>query len=386
MEEIEAKNVYSEKEKEDTMKNPFTPSFGQIPCQIAGRKDVMTELDYAFDNAPGDPSLTSVFVGARGTGKTALLTYYAKEMAGEGWISVNVFCLPGMMEDIYLQTMRNAAHLLDVESTTNITATVKAAVAGFGGELKLEKEKKEALSNWRTRMTDLIQKLNAIGTGLLITIDEINPKEPEMTQFIAVYQMWIREERKVALLMAGLPNNVSSLISSGDISFLRRASQYEFPMIPEYEVADCFRHTIEIGGKSIGDEALDIATEAIGGFPFMLQLVGYRAFMHAGENAEVSAEDVTEGIRMAVRDLKYRVLKPTLDEVSDMGISFLRAMAEDEESSLMTDIAERLGKTASYVSTYRGRLIAQGVIEARGRNQVVYALPFLREFLSEYGR
>lgn len=368
------------------MKNPFTPSFGQVPCQIAGRKDVMTELDYAFDNAPGDPSLTSVFVGARGTGKTALLTYYAKEMSGDGWISVNVSCLPGMMEDIFLQTERNAAHILSGETTTNITATVKATVAGFGGELKLEKEKKEEVSNWRIRMTDLIEQLNRIGTGLLITIDEISPKEPEMTQFIAVYQMWIREERKVALLMAGLPNNVSSLISSGEISFLRRASQYEFPMISGYEVADCFRYTVEKGGKTIGDEALNIAVEAICGFPFMLQLVGYRAFMHAGENTEVSAEDVREGIHMAIKDMKYRVLKPTLDEVSDMGIAFLRSMAEDEEYSLTTDIAERLGKTAGYVSTYRGRLVAQGVIESRGRNQVVYALPFLKEFLSEYDR
>ena len=87
---------------------------------------------------------------------------------------------------------------------------------------------------------------------------------------------------------------------------------------------------------------------------------------------------------MAQRDMRNRILRPTLDELSDMDIKFLLAMLEDEDSSLSEEIEMRLNKTASYVTTYRKRLLDQGVIEMQGRARVRIALPGVREYLSEY--
>ena len=55
-------------------KNPFTPTFGSVPPFLAGREHILRDINRGFINGPGDPNLSTIFTGARGTGKTALLS------------------------------------------------------------------------------------------------------------------------------------------------------------------------------------------------------------------------------------------------------------------------------------------------------------------------
>src|SRR5699024_10029950 len=82
------------------LRNPFTPSFGQIPPYLAGRSRIVSDMGRAFDRGPGDPNLSTILVGARGTGKTALLSYLAEMALGQGWVSASVTAEEGMLEDI----------------------------------------------------------------------------------------------------------------------------------------------------------------------------------------------------------------------------------------------------------------------------------------------
>ena len=368
-----------------TVKNPFTPNFGQVPCQLAGRDALISELLYAYDNAPGDPALTTILIGARGTGKTALMTFVAQKAQAQGWIAVNVTCIKGMLEDIYQQAVRNAAHILDKCGKGSLSKlSVKASAGIISAETGFSFIGDDKNANWRIRLTDVLEKLNEQGTGLLITIDEVNPSLDEMIHFASVYQMFVREERKIALLMAGLPHNVSLLLNDDSVSFLRRASQKYLGRIEDYEVEKAFEETAKYGGKRVTSKALKLAAEGIYGFPFMLQLVGFRSWKESGEKDEINSDDVAAGILLAKKDLETRVLKTTLDEVSDMGLQFLSAMLEDEESSALSDIAGRMGKSSAYVSNYRKRLLEQGLIEQVGRGRIKYALPMLRSYLAEY--
>ena len=52
----------------------------------------------------------------------------------------------------------------------------------------------------------------------------------------------------------------------------------------------------------------------------------------------------------------------------------------------MGSIAGRLGKSASWVSQYRRRLLEQGVIREVGRRFVAYEMPMMREFLQLRGK
>ena len=371
-------------------KNPFTPNFGQVPLEIAGRNDVINSLEYAFSNAPGDPALTSILVGARGNGKTALMSYIGKQMRTNGWIVVHTSCIPGMLEDIYIQTIRETKELLSTEKSYKVSATLKASFAILSGEIRIQPESISNASNWRLRITEIIEELNKLGIGLIITIDELDPKLDEMTTFASVYQMLIREERKVALIMAGLPNKVSGFLNNEKITFMRRATKFTLTAIPKYDVRNAFKATVERGGKTIAEEALDIAVDAINGFPFMLQLVGYRSFIAAGTRKRITKEDVRAGIAIAKNDLKDRVLKSTLDEISDTGIVFLQAMANDTEPSTISSVAKAMNQMESYVRTYHNRLLERGVIMdtsvVRGNKKFVFALPYMKEYLEEYER
>lgn len=70
-------------------KNPFTPTFGSIPPFLAGREHILRDINRGFINGPGDPNLSTIFTGARGTGKTALLSLLSETALEHDWIAAN---------------------------------------------------------------------------------------------------------------------------------------------------------------------------------------------------------------------------------------------------------------------------------------------------------
>ena len=45
------------------LENPFTPSFGVVPAHLAGRQQIIRDLDRAFLSQRRRPELTSIFWG-----------------------------------------------------------------------------------------------------------------------------------------------------------------------------------------------------------------------------------------------------------------------------------------------------------------------------------
>jgi hypothetical protein len=369
-------------EKGTLMQNPFTPSFGKIPAYLAGREYLEIEILDALENGSGNPSQTSLFVGARGTGKTAMLGYLALKAQERGWVTASTTATSGMLEDILQQAARNTKHLLEKNNEKKISG-VSISVAGFGAQATWDNQA-EATPNWRTRITNLLDKLEEQNLGLLITVDEVDPRLDEMIQLITVYQHLVVEERKVALLMAGLPHKVSGLISSESVSFLRRASRKEMGNIPDYEIEQAFRITAEIGGKTFASDALAQAVSCAKGFPYMMQLIGYRSWASANGAKIIKQKDVKQGIDLATADMRERVLRSTLNELSEKDLAFCAAMLKDKNGSVSADIGKRLNASSSSVSTYKRRLLDGGIIQMVNRTRFDFALPLLREYLPEY--
>ena len=363
--------------------NPFTPGFGQFPHMMAGRNDIFCELDYAYNNAPGDPGLTSIIIGARGTGKTAILSHYSKEVESIGWISVDTVCQKGLLDDIYQQTVLKTRHLIDSDISSNNKSRFKSKFELLGIGVEYEKEEVAISSNWRVKMSELIDLLSEQNIGLLITIDEVDPKLDEMIYFASIYQLFLRESKKIALLMAGLPYNVSVLLKHRQVSFLRRSSQFVIKNIDNFEIKNAFIDTLEYGGKSIEEDALNYAIDEIAGFPYLFQLIGYRAFRIAGEESIIKKEHILKATDFAINDLKIQVLKNTLDELSRTDLLFLKAMCEDSNYSSIKDISTRLNKSASYIGAYKKKLLEHGVIEEISRGTIKFAIPHLKEYLIE---
>jgi hypothetical protein len=357
--------------------NPFTPTFGEAPVVFAGRSTLLRSLSNAYQRKQRDPFLTTLVSGARGTGKTSLLTVAGERAKENGWVTADVSAIPGMLEDIIERVCEGASHLVVTEESAKIIGL------GIGQLFNIELERPEAATgNWRTRMNRLLDQLEKTDTGLLITVDEVTASLNEMITLASVYQHFVRENRKVALLLAGLPHNVSQLLQDKSVSFLRRAKQVQLGRIGDADIESAFIKTIRGAGKTIGEGDTSAAISAIDGFPFMLQLVGYHTWEGCTSDV-VSATDIKNGIKLANSDMKNEVLEASWKTTSAKDREFLAAMAEGETPVTVGALAERMGVGNSYAGQYKYRLLEQGLIEEPATGLVDFALPTLREFVAE---
>ena len=221
------------------------------------------------------------------------------------------------------------------------------------------------------------------GLGLMIAVDEIDASEEELIRLASVYQLFVTDNRRVALIMAGLPYNVERAKKDKKISFVRRAQQRQLTRIEDFEVADAIRKTVKKGGREIEEGAVEIAVKAAEGFPFMIQLVGYRMWEESPDTLRISAEDARAGAALAGTELRTYILESTYRELSDGDVVFLEAMLRDEKDSLLKDISKRLGKSSGYVGTYKERLCRAGIIGETDRNRIGFELPGFRDYLKE---
>ena len=360
------------------MKNPFTPTFGIVPPYLAGRDVILNDMNKAFDNWPGDPNLSTILIGPRGSGKTALLSCIGDVALEKGWIVADTSASEDMMEDILQRAIDKASEFISGESGRHLTGIDIGSVLGLSWTVDSNHQ-----PNWRSQMSELLTKLGARDVGLLITIDEVRGDIDAMVKFASIYQLLRREGTKLALVMAGLPSQVSDLIGNKSDSFLRRSRQQYLGRISDTDIRSAFRKTIESAGKCIEPKALDNAVQASDGFAYMMQLVGFQMWDVSGDKQVISEEDAVQGISLAKQDFQSGVLNNTYRELSKGDIDFLKAMLPDTESSKVSDIAKRLGKSSGYASTYKKRLLQAGIIEETHRSQISFAMPLFRDYLQE---
>ena len=361
--------------KHETVKrsNPFTPSFGSVPPSLAGREEIIDDVLSGLNNGVGDPNRASILSGARGTGKTVLLTTISNDAESQGWVSVNVTSGDGLLNEIIIQIRDKASHILSKKKKKKLEG-LQVGPLGFTID-NLEKK-----TSWRSEITKVIQELNEKNVGLFITVDEISQNDEELKTLIDAFQHFVREGRDVAILMAGLPHNISMLLQEKN-SFLRRAYQHSLNAISVDEVAYAIKETVEQGGRIISIDALNKAAESTNGFAFFIQLLGYHMWRQSPDEMEITAKDVEGAIIFAKRDMRRMVLDSTYYELTDREKQFVEAMAADDRESRISEIAERMGIEKNNASQIKKRLTERGVIYETGRGKVAYVIPLLREYL-----
>ena len=354
--------------------NPFTPVFGNEPPILAGRTQLIRNVINGLENAPGDPNRITIFTGPRGSGKTVLLTAIATEAEKIGWISIHTAASSLMLDQFVEQLERRADQFLDKKAKSKITG-IQISGVGFQREIMEERKK-----TWRAEMDEYLDVLAKYNVGLLFTVDEVVAGFPEMIEFVSTFQFFIREKRNVALLMAGLPNNVMQMFQNPSISFLRRAFRRNLEPIAHPEVRATIKKTIELSGREIEGKALEMAAETAKGFPFMIQLIGYHSFNQSNRKA-ITEKDVMAGLVDAELDMESMILDASMNDLSDIDILFLKNMLQDADESKMGDISSRMGVSPSYASHYKRRLVNQGILSETGRGKVVFSMPMLKEML-----
>lgn len=365
------------------MPNPFKPTAGANPPLLVGRDDLIEEFAESIEDGPGAPMRLSIFTGPRGVGKTVILNAIADRVQADyQWIVLHETATRGFIARLARAIRRE----LDAGPRRRITGVTLPSVLGSGGGgVQIAPPAQEMPDeDFREVIRPLLDRCEGNGTGVLITLDEVHADNSvELRQLATAVQHLIREERQFALAFAGLPNAVDELLTANQITFLRRADRRDLRDIPLADVARAFETTITESGRVIDPKALELATQATGGYPFMIQLVGYQLWRHAA-GTTITAAAAATAIEAARVRLGSLVHAPALRELSDIDRMYLLAMAQDDRPSKTSDIAHRMDKSTQYASVYRARLIAAGMIEPASHGTVRFAIPYLREYLIEH--
>nr|WP_298048555.1 ATP-binding protein [uncultured Bifidobacterium sp.] len=363
--------------------NPFKPTAGGEPPLLIGREKVIRDFDKGLDNGVGAPGRIMLITGARGTGKTVMLTVLGDKARAHKWDVIEETASDGLCERL-VNELRSKDSLID-KLTLAPSVSIAGASVSLGQAELSSKRMPETLRRAMSARLDVLEKHDA---GLMISIDETQAaSRADLIAIATAIQHQIRERRNVSIVFAGLPQMVSDLFDDEVITFLRRARTNVLADVPIDEVEEAFMQTFKDSGMSIDAVLVKRAAKATAGYPYMIQLVGYYIWDAADsrESTVISQEDVDEGIREAHVDLDNAVCIPELHGLSKNDRAYLQAMAIADGPSETRDIAKRMGRSAKYAATYRKRLLDAYVIQQTDRGEVDFAVPFLREYLREQG-
>jgi len=246
------------------MRNPFRPTFGASPYHWAGRSVVLEEFARSLDGYPGEPSRSMVIDGARGIGKTVLLTELEDIAAQHGWIVLRATGREDSVRTLVDTTI--PAKIAELAPPAGRTVTA-VQVSGFRVDTELL-DPTDPVPTLGTRMRDLLGLLT--GTGVLITVDEVQDADPDNLSAIAVtHQDLIRDDHHVALAMAGLTHGINRLLDLPGTTFLRRARRFELGPLTDDDARAILLATAE-DSKPIDADAADLAVDIARGYPYLV--------------------------------------------------------------------------------------------------------------------
>ena len=355
----------------------FQPTFGNRPEQYIGRDGVIEQFMEGLREPVGSRNRCTLFLGQRGMGKTALLLELNDRAQKAGYVVARVTAHEGMPQAIIEQFQLNGSKFFN-EDRRKLTG-VSAGVLGFSFGLTFS-EAAERQYGFRSKMSLLCDRLAEKGKGALILIDEVRTSAA-MREVAAAYQELVGDQKNIAIAMAGLPHAVSGILNDNVLTFLNRATKVELGLISTNLIRAYYERAFRMSGLILSDEILDQAAMATRGFPYLMQLVGYYILQYAQQGKAVTKAIIDKAEKAAMSDMVDNVFKPILNPLSDNDKIFLKALARFSGKVTTAELQAALGENGPAIQPYRKRLIEAGIIEAPRRGQLVFAVPYLADYL-----
>ena len=355
----------------------FQPTFGNRPEQFIGRDGVVERFMAGLKEPIGSRNRCTLFLGQRGMGKTALLLELGDRASKEGYVIARVTAHEGMPQAIIEQLQLNGSKYFNDEKRKLTGMT--AGMLGFSFGLTFS-ETAERQYGFRSKMSLLCDRLAEKGKGALILIDEVRTSVA-MREVAAAYQELVGDRKNVAIAMAGLPHAVSNLLNDSVLTFLNRATKEELGLISTNIIRAHYERAFKTIRIEASDEVLDRAALSTRGFPYLMQLIGYYMIQYTQERGNVTDAIMDKVEKAAMGDMEDNVFKPILNPLSDNDKVFLRALARCGETATTAKLQAELGQKSPAIQPYRKRLIEAGIIEAPRRGELVFAVPYLTDYL-----
>lgn len=338
------------------MKNPFTLAFGKSPINYIERAMQKNEIINSFseDNPPYQVCMVT---GVRGAGKTVLLTEIARYFREEeDWIVVDL-----NPERDLLQSL--AAELCNSSQLVPLFQDAKINLSFLG--LGIEMDGVPPITDISVAIERMLERIGK-KKKVLITIDEVTSNE-HMREFVSEFQIYMRKEYPVYLLMTGLFENIYELQNEKSLTFLYRAPKVELRPLSESMIAQRYEKIFSL----TKEDARAMARETKG-YPFAFQVLGYLCWKNKAKWTEILEE--------YSQYLEEYVYEKLWSEMSVNDRKVITAIAKSSNGKV-SDIRELTDKSSANFSVYRDRLIKKGVISALSYGYLEFTLPRFREFV-----
>ncbi len=339
--------------------NPYTLSFGKQPPQMVSRFYEMQNIIDAFTN---DPPSNQVYIltGVRGSGKTVTMTGIAKELQKDkDWIIVNLTAEYDLVESL-------AAELGEKKELKQFFKLEGLSVSLPG--ITIDVKNASPVTDAKVAVSKMLKLIKKKGKTVLVTLDEVS-NNGSIKKFASVFQILLREELPVYLIMTGLYENIRSLQDEKSLTFLYRAPRVELPPLSLRAIADNYKKTFFLDQERANEMA-----ELTKGYPYAFQLLGFLTWRANGDYYSILTE-----YRRYLEDYVYDKI---FSEMSEKDRIVALGIAESVSGNV-DEIKNILNLRQNEWNPYRKRLLDKGIILVPERGKVSFMLPFFAEFLQE---
>lgn len=333
-------------------RNPFTLKFGQKPSKYISRISQTAEI---INNLQDDTSAVYMITGVRGSGKTVMMSTISKELSEDPkWIILEL----NPNRDL-LQSM--AASLYDIKSVQALFIKAKLNLSVFG--IGLSFEDVPPIADIEVALAKMLALIKKEGKRVLVTIDEVVNDE-YMRIFTSAYQIMIRKDLPVYLLMTGLYENIYSLQNEKTLTFLYRAPKVILDPLNYTSIRTTYQKVF-----SLQPEAAEQMAFLVKGYPYAFQVLGY---LYWEKEKNQTLEDVIPEFDQYLAEYVYDKI---WSELSETDKRIIRVLSSENSMQTKDVRAEMDGMSSEKFSVYRDRLKKQGLINTSEYGKISLALP-----------
>lgn len=382
------------------IRDPFSPSAGSPPPELAGRADLCASIQVAVERARiGRPAKSAMLIGLRGVGKTVLLDRMRQDAELAGIHTVRIEAPEGRsLPALLAPELRSALlRLSQVAAAKDFAIRGLRALAGFARKLKVtygdievgyDHEPEPGLADNGDLEHDLQALLEQVGlaakaasTAVVIFIDELQyVPEAQLAALITAIHRTEQRQLPVVLVGAGLPQLRGQMGNAK--SYAERL--FDFLMLgplDEQASRQAIVKPLKDEGVEITDEALTRILALTQGYAFFLQLWGSHTW-RAASSSPIGLDAVEIASITAIAALDESFFRVRFDRLTPTEKKYLRAMAELGPGPHRSgDIAAQLAKVVSTLAPTRDKLIRKGMIWSPSHGDTAFTVPMFDAFM-----
>lgn len=339
------------------MSNPFSLTFGKIPVETISQPLKRNQILESFDSEHASQQVYMI-TGVRGSGKTVLMTEVCEHYRGrEEWVVIELNPNSDLLQSLLVKLSNHAFCLSMLKS-----AKINLSFWGLGVEVAGA----PPITDTETAIMAILANLQKRGKKVLVAVDEATSTQ-QMQLFASAFQIMIRQNAPLYLLMTGLYENIDELQNEKNLTFLYRAPKIYLNGLNIRAVARKYQAIF-----SIAEERAAEMARLTMGYPFAFQVLGYLTYNNGGAYAEVISE-----YRQYLEEYVYDKI---WSELSARDKQLAHAIAQSETGKVMA-VRKLLDMDTNSFNPYRKRLIRKGILNGEERGVVSFTLPMFKEYI-----